>query len=113
MQTTARVFDSLLLEGSKILHRVALAMLDECEPEIRRADSVVEMMQSLRRHSRGMHDRDLLMRRCFKSIGSLPRAQLDKLRAAQVDVARAEQRRRTALIEDLHAVQNPVNGKKR
>lgn len=39
LSTCLRVWDSLLLEGSKVLHRVALSLLRLCEAELRRQDN--------------------------------------------------------------------------
>ena len=48
MQTTARVFDVLLLEGSKMLHRVALAVFKLAEPHLLRCRDTVACANALR-----------------------------------------------------------------
>lgn len=83
MQTTARVFDVLLLEGSKVLHRVALAVFKLAEPHLLRCRDTVACANALRVMLRHMHDRDALMRTTLRRVGSLPMSTIDRLRAAQ------------------------------
>jgi hypothetical protein len=75
-----RVFDALLLEGSKVLHRVALALLTLCEAQLIKAQDTVEFAAVLRAATRRMHDRDLLMKTATKKIGPLPMASIEQLR---------------------------------
>ena len=83
MQTTARLFDALLLEGSKVLHRVALAVFKLAEPHLLRCRDTVACANALRVMLRHTHDRDALMRTALRRVGSLPMATIDRLRAAQ------------------------------
>eukprot|EP00892_Ulva_mutabilis_P000390 jgi/Ulvmu1/10351/UM061_0034.1 len=82
-ETTARVFDALLLEGSKVLHRVALAVFKLAEPHLLRCRDTVACANALRVMLRHMHDRDALIRTALRRVGSLPMATIVKLRAAQ------------------------------
>lgn len=62
LQTAARVWDSLLEEGSKILYRVALALLKLHEPELLRQDNPGDLINCLRHCTQRCHDRDKLMK---------------------------------------------------
>ena len=83
LQTAVRVFDALLFEGSKILHRVALAMFKLTEPRLLQATDTMAAALSLRSAALRMHDRDLIMRTAVRRIGPLSQATIDKLRASQ------------------------------
>lgn len=62
LQTAARVWDSLLEEGSKILYRVALALLKLHEPELLCQDNPGDLINCLRHCTQRCHDRDKLMK---------------------------------------------------
>lgn len=83
VQTAARVFDALLFEGSKVLHRVAVAMFKLTEPRLLQASDTMAAALSLRSATLRMHDRDLIMRTAVRRVGPLPQATIDKLRASQ------------------------------
>ena len=83
MQTAVRVFDALLFEGSKILHRVALSMFKLTEPRLLQASDTMAAALSLRSAALRMHDRDLIMRTAVRRVGPLSQATIDKLRKSQ------------------------------
>jgi hypothetical protein len=82
MQTVARIFDSLLLEGSKILHRIALAVFKLSGAQLLQANDTFECSMVLQTVTRSCFDRDLLMRIATRKIGSLTSKELVGLRAA-------------------------------
>jgi hypothetical protein len=82
-QTAVRVFDALLFEGNKILHRVALAMFKLAEPRLLQIKDTMAASLSLRSMAAGMHDRDLIMRTAVRRIGPLSHVTLEKLRQSE------------------------------
>ena len=57
-----RVWDALLSEGTKILYRVALALLKTHEDVLIAQDNAGYVQREMKRASAGMHDRDALMK---------------------------------------------------
>jgi TBC1 domain family member 6 len=86
LQTVARIFDALLLEGSKMLHRIGLAVFKLAAPQLMKVDDTVAAAEVLQRTTRHLVDHDELMLLATKRIGRLRRKYLEQLRA----VARAE-----------------------
>lgn len=80
-ETALRVWDAWLAEGPKVLLRVALALLRRAEAAMLKAPAVTDAMAALKAVCKGAHDRDALMEEAWKGTGSLPGAQLAKLRA--------------------------------
>jgi TBC1 domain family member 6 len=80
VQTTARIFDSLLVEGSKILHRVGLAIFKVAARQLLKATDTVEASEALQRITRNLFDRDQLMKIATQKIGRLRRKDLERLR---------------------------------
>ena len=70
--TAARVWDSLLLEGPKVLLRVALALLSRAQDALLAADNLGELMQAAQRHARSSHDADALLHTAFYGVGGMP-----------------------------------------
>ena len=62
MQTAMRVWDALLSEGTKILYRVALALLKTHENKLMAQDNAGYVQREMKLCSAGMHDRDALMK---------------------------------------------------
>ena len=81
-ETTARVWDSLLVEGPKVLFRVALTILNLCRNELLQATNPGEVLVVLKRVQGTLHDRARLMDLAFRSSGvrSLPMAKINKYR---------------------------------
>jgi hypothetical protein len=57
-----RVWDALLNEGTKILYRVALALLKTHEDALMAQDNAGYMQREMKLASARMHDRDALMK---------------------------------------------------
>ena len=81
-QTTARVWDSLFVEGPKILFRVALALLKRAQRPLlaTRASSPLAagaVVQVVRAAAAGEHDRDGLMKTAFDGLGTLSMKDID------------------------------------
>jgi hypothetical protein len=81
-ETTARVWDSLLVEGPKVLFRVALTILKLCRDELLQATNPGDVLVTLKRVQGNLHDRARLMDLAFRSSGvrSLPMAKINKYR---------------------------------
>lgn len=92
-ETVCRIWDALLLEGPKILFRVALAMLKVYEDNVLKVDNAAEVVLRMRKAASTMHQRDVLMGTAFEGIGSLGMATIDKYRdmkILEVEAALAE-----------------------
>lgn len=79
-ETTARLWDSLFVEGSKVLHRAALALLKRHSRGLLAAANAGAAMRAARDGAAGEHDADGLLSTCFDGIGSLPMAKIDQAR---------------------------------
>ena len=62
VQTTARIWDSLLEEGTKILYRVSLALLKLYESDLLAIDNAGDLINHLRQCTQQIHDQDRLMK---------------------------------------------------
>ncbi|KAF8069684.1 grtp1a [Scenedesmus sp. PABB004] len=82
-ETAARVWDALLCEGRKVLHRLGLALLAQAAPQLMRLDNAGEVLRCCKAAAAGCHDRDGLMAAAFTRVGSLPRARVAKLQQAE------------------------------
>ncbi|WIA37952.1 hypothetical protein OEZ86_001329 [Tetradesmus obliquus] len=82
-ETAARVWDCLLLEGRKVLHRLGLALLAQAAPLLMQLDNAGEVLRGMKQFAAGCHDRDQLMSAAFNSIGGLPRARIAKIQKAE------------------------------
>lgn len=90
------MWDSLFLEGPKVLHRTALALLKSREPELLAFDNAGELTLAARAAASGAHDRDALMRAAFEGVGSLPMAVIERARGRGSREVEAEAREREA-----------------
>jgi hypothetical protein len=79
-EAAARVWDALLLEGPKVLFRVALALLKMHEPALLAADNPGDLLRAARGAAAGEHDRDELLHVAFDGVGALP---MGRIRAAR------------------------------
>ncbi|GBF96307.1 hypothetical protein Rsub_09102 [Raphidocelis subcapitata] len=95
-ETAARVWDALLLEGPKILFRVALALLKSNEDALLSNGSAGELTLAARAAAAGAHDRDALMRVAFEGVGGLPMAVIERARGQGSREVEAEARERDA-----------------
>ncbi|XP_061743411.1 growth hormone-regulated TBC protein 1-A-like isoform X2 [Nerophis ophidion] len=82
VETVLRIWDCLFYEGSKILFRVALTLIQQHGDQIQAARSLPDVCQAFRQltHSRLVHDCHAFMQRIFAEPGSLSLATLTKLR---------------------------------
>jgi len=99
-ESCARVWDAWLCEGSKVLIRVALALLRAAEPRALKATELGGLVDALRATAAEAHDRDALMDAAFNDVGSLPLARVLKLRSAasaELDAERAQLAARRAM----------------
>ncbi|CBZ52830.1 Ankyrin repeat-containing protein, related [Neospora caninum Liverpool] len=90
--TTFRIWDSLVLEGQKILFRIALAIFRMHEREIVALTSLEEVMTFWRGMLRHLVSRNELMTVAFTRIGSLSRRELRRLQARALPLVEAENR---------------------
>lgn len=104
-ESTARVWDALFVEGTKVLHRVALAILKISKEVLLTKDNPGELSRAVREAAQHMHHHGLLMATAFKGIGSMPMKKIDKFREVEqvkVDEMLAE-REATRRRQDLKA----------
>lgn len=80
-KTAIRVWDALLLEGPKILFRIALALLKMHEPSLLATDNPGDVLRTIRMVSAGEFDRDELMKVAFDGIGPLSMERIQFYRA--------------------------------
>ncbi|KIZ01456.1 Growth hormone-regulated TBC protein 1 [Monoraphidium neglectum] len=75
-ETAARVWDSVFLEGTKVLFRVALALLIMHQGLLLKKDNPGELLKALKDANLHVHQRDRLMAAAFKDVGSFPMAKI-------------------------------------
>lgn len=80
INTSLRVWDSLVLEGHKILFRVALGTFRLCETPFTRLDSLEEIMIFSKTMAKDLVEHNELMKTAFYGIGSLSRNQITRYR---------------------------------
>lgn len=100
-ETTARVWDALLLEGNKVLLRTALALLKRYELTIMSSGNAGQLKKILDSRLARLVESDALMTAAFKSVGAMPHASINGLRSAarqQVEVQLEQHRQRLALV---------------
>lgn len=99
-EAAARLLDALLLEGSKVLHRAALALLKTFETSVLAAGHPGQLAKVLDARA-SVLDGGPLLALAFKGLGPLPGSTVAGLRAraaAQVDAALEAQRARLAAL---------------
>lgn len=96
-ETVARVWDTLMFEGSKVLHRVVLSLLKSAQEEILRTSQAPDIAQIARKAARDCHDREKLLKAAFKSIDPFPLRFLDKERKKAYKKVTAEREYRAAV----------------
>jgi hypothetical protein len=79
IETTLRVWDCFLYEGSKILFRVALAFLKLHEEQVRQCGDAGELLTFLNGESKRFYDADKLIKACG-SFWNLKRTHINELR---------------------------------
>jgi len=97
-ETTARVWDALLLEGHKVAQRTALAILRRFDSTICSCSDPVQLRKIIDSRAGRLDDAEGLMSTAFKGIGSMPGVHLGVLRArAQREVHEQAQARQQAM----------------
>ena len=94
--TAARVWDSLFVEGPKVLFRVGLALLSRVSGGLLAARSPADALRAVRAGAAGAHDADALLKIAFEGLGSLPMARVDAVRAGKQAAVDAELAARAA-----------------
>ncbi len=79
-QTVARIFDATMLEGSKVLLRVALATLTRYGPCITSCSSALQLRKVLSTRLNRLYDGQGLMACAFGGVGAMPGARIAGLR---------------------------------
>lgn len=75
-ETVARIWDCVFFEGSKVLHRVALATFHRNRNTILNMSHSVHLPNILTSKLKRTFDGEELLKTAFRSIGSLPSAKL-------------------------------------
>mmetsp|Transcript_39485 Transcript_39485/g.75656 ORF Transcript_39485/g.75656 Transcript_39485/m.75656 type:complete len:424 (+) Transcript_39485:265-1536(+) len=70
-ETAARILDSVFQEGSKVLFRIALAILKLNEEALLTSAHMGDIVERLQRFTTHLHGRDRLMKVAFNGVGSL------------------------------------------
>jgi len=104
LEATARIWDSLVYEGAKVLHRTGVALLGLCECTVAscgNAAALPQLIESRCAQTLGLPGSEgLLVAAAFRrsAVGGMPGAQLERMRdAAAVEVERRLERRRRQL----------------
>jgi len=84
IQTTLRVWDCFLVEGSKILFRIALAFLKIHDEQVKRCADSGELMTFLTVECKRFYDADRLIKACA-SFWALRRKQINELRTKFIE----------------------------
>ncbi|CDJ59425.1 TBC domain-containing protein, putative [Eimeria maxima] len=77
--TVLRIWDCLMLEGPKILFRVALGVIFYFESQLAKMHSLEQVMGSLKAKLALLVEHNELLRLCFHKLRSFPRRKLQKL----------------------------------
>lgn len=88
-ESAARVWDALLLEGPKVLHRTALGLLKTFEASITAAGSAGQLRLVLDSRAASLHDADGLMAAAFR-VRAMHGAAIATLRAVPAGSAAAQ-----------------------
>lgn len=83
VETTLRVWDAFLLEGSKVLHRIGLAILRIAEPKLLQCRDQQEILCTLQQEQAGCLDCERLISFAFDRhsfLRSFPRSRINALR---------------------------------
>eukprot|EP00743_Colponemidia_sp_Colp-15_P002783 GILK01003011.1.p1 GENE.GILK01003011.1~~GILK01003011.1.p1 ORF type:complete len:414 (-),score=93.17 GILK01003011.1:96-1337(-) len=102
--TVVRIWDSLFLEGYKILFRVSIALFKMNEAVLAKATSLDQVMEAVKGFLPKTIDFDALMKIGFRKIGSLSKSETNRLREVflrQVEEEREENRRRREQLRQI------------
>jgi hypothetical protein len=93
-ETAARVWDCFLVEGSKIFHRISMAILARASDELFKSNDIGEMMCVLEKTCNSELDPDGLIYTAFNMPRPLSRRRINHCRVESRNEFEAEQRRR-------------------
>ena len=79
-ETCARVWDSVLSEGPKVIFRVALVLLQTQKALLLQAKELNQVLHVLHIVQNSQHDRDMLMQEAFERIPNFPLKAISKYR---------------------------------
>lgn len=100
-ETTARVWDCLILEGPKVLFRVALALCKMYEGPLATSHYGLQIPRVLKWRAARTYDPDALLKVAFRGIGTLSMTSIKRTRESQVSRIEGQlelQRRRLQLL---------------
>lgn len=104
-ETTARVWDALLLEGNKVAQRTALAIMRRFESTLCSSGNPVQLRKVLDSRASRMYDAEGLMALGFKGIGAMPGVHIGCLRVGALREVEQQARARQqayALLLGMH-----------
>jgi len=81
IESVVRVWDSLFVEGNKILFRLALAIFHLNTKAILKCSEMGDLIRHVSSMSSDLFDSDMLLKTCFYEIGSLSKTLLSKERS--------------------------------
>uniref|UniRef100_A0A061QXG8 Tbc protein n=1 Tax=Tetraselmis sp. GSL018 TaxID=582737 RepID=A0A061QXG8_9CHLO len=110
IETAARVWDCLLLEGPKILYRVALALFRMAEDRLLAADNPGDFLIAMRNVAQTCYDRDGLMKIAFNKLGKMPMDRITRYRREKQEVVDEEMRQREAISRRKALQRSIANG---
>ena len=102
VETTLRVWDTFMLEGVKVLHRVGLSLLKLCEPRLLRCADQQEVLSVLCEEQAQCVDCERLLATAFDRrafLRSFPRSRIESLRRAHRARLMTEERASLAAAE--------------
>jgi len=109
-ETAARVWDCVYAEGSKVFHRVALAVLFQNEKAMLQTKDMGNIMRILQGAVASAHNPDVLLKQAFDGIGSLPLKRVDALRAEAQEAVDKDQKEREERIARQRALRAGAGG---
>lgn len=101
VETTLRILDSLFVEGTKVLFRVSLALMEMHEAEILACDEFGPLFECFNKLGAAAYDCDALMKKAFTM--NVKRGWIEKYRAKHVQILTKqyhEMKRRDSEFED-------------
>lgn len=100
-ETTARVWDCVMVEGPKVLFRAALSLIKMNEPALLNTCHSVQVSRILKWRVARTYQADVLLKIGFKSIGTLKTDMLHQLRIAQQAALSMEVAAHKKRLEDI------------
>lgn len=100
-ETTARVWDCIMVEGPKVLFRAALSLMKMNEPALLNTCHSVQVSRILKWRVARAYQADMLLKIGFKSIGTLKTDMLHQLRVSQEAALSVEVAAHKKRLEDI------------